>query len=127
MAIRMTPPWPSTWSSVRWTSTADRRVKPPSTAENASRHNLAAIKKLEVEDVVFSKGRGLQVSEMAKSTWVYRSLRRFRAGIEAGISFLKRCFGLDRCTWRGLKSFKAYTWASIVSANLLLLARHQLR
>ena len=93
----------------------------------ASRHNLAAIKKLQVEDVVFSKGRGLQVSEMAKSTWVYRSLRRFRAGIEAGISFLKRCFGLDRCTWKGLASFKAYTWASIVSANLLLLARHQLR
>ncbi len=92
----------------------------------ASRYNLGAIKKLQVEDVVFSKGRGILVSEMAKSTWVYRSLRRFRAGIEAGISFLKRCFGLDRCTWRGLESFKAYTWASIVSANLLLLARHQL-
>ncbi len=49
----------------------------------ASRHNLGEIKKLQVEDVVFSKGRGILVSEMAKSTWVYRSLRRFRAGIEA--------------------------------------------
>jgi IS5 family transposase len=68
----------------------------------------------------------LSVTDMVKSTWVYRKLRRFRAGIEAGISFLKRCFGLDRCTWRSLRSFRAYTWASIVSHNLLVLARHSL-
>ncbi len=34
--------------------------------------------------------------------------------------------GLDRCTWRGLDSFKSYTWASIANANLLMLARHVL-
>lgn len=92
----------------------------------ASKDNLAQIKELGVKDVMFSKKRGLKVEDMAKSPAVYRSLRRFRAGIEAGISFLKRCFGLDRCTWRGLDSFKSYTWASIVSANLLILARHAL-
>jgi len=91
----------------------------------ASKDNLAVIKgELGVEDVVFAKGRGLKVSDMAKSTWVYKKLRRFRAGIEGGISFLKRCFGLGRCLWRGLASFKAYTWASVLSANLLMLARH---
>jgi IS5 family transposase len=92
----------------------------------ASKANLAHLKELGVQDVMFSKKRGLQVEDMARSQGVYRGLRRFRAGIEAGISFLKRCFGLDRCTWRGLASFKAYTWASIVSANLLMLARHAL-
>jgi hypothetical protein len=30
---------------------------------------------------------------------------------------------LDRCTWRGLESFKAYTWASVLSYNLLVMAR----
>jgi IS5 family transposase len=90
----------------------------------ASRANLVALKGKKVKDVVFSKGRGLKVAEMAKSTWVYKKLRRFRAGIEGGISFLKRCFGLGRCLWRGFASFKAYTWASVLSANLLMLARH---
>jgi len=92
----------------------------------ASKSNLADIKALEVQDVCFAKGRGLKLNDMVKSTWVYRQLRRFRAGVESGISFLKRCFGLGRCTWRGHESFKAYTWASVLSANLLVLARHAL-
>ncbi len=42
------------------------------------------------------------------------------------ISFLKRVFGLGRCTWRGAESFGSYVMASVISANLLLLARHAL-
>lgn len=89
----------------------------------ASRSNLKDIKNLGVQDVVFSKGRHLKISDMAKSTWVYRDLRRFRAGIEGCISFLKRVFGLDRCTWRTLPSFKSYVWGSVIACNLLLMAR----
>lgn len=92
----------------------------------ASIKNLKDIKAAGVKDVCFSKARFLDIEEMVKSTWVYRKLRRFRAGIEAGVSFLKRCFGLDRCHWRGHASFKAYTWASVVAHNLLVLARHDL-
>ncbi len=90
----------------------------------ASKDNLREIKSLGVSDVAFSKKRGLTVSEMVKSTWVYQRLRNFRAGVEGMISFLKRCFGLGRCTWRTLESFRSYVWGSVVSANLLLLARH---
>jgi len=92
----------------------------------ASKSNLASIKKFGVKDVAFSKKCGLKVSDMAKSTWVYKRLRDFRAGIEGMISFLKRCFGLTRCTWRGLQSFRAYAWSSVVTANLLLMARRML-
>ena len=92
----------------------------------ASKPNLANIKKQGVKDVMFSKKRGLKVSDMAKSIWVYKRLRDFRAGIEGMISFLKRSFGLTRCTWRGLASFKAYAWSSVVTANLLLMARRML-
>jgi IS5 family transposase len=92
----------------------------------ASVDNLEQIKKMGVKDVVFNKKRGLEISEMAKSSWVFRCLSRFRAGIEGGISFLKRCFGLARCLWKGFESFKAYSWASVISHNLLILARHQL-
>lgn len=91
-----------------------------------SRANLEAIKDKGVQDVAFSKARNIEISDMVKSTWVYKRLRAFRAGIEATISFLKRVFGLDRCTWRSLKSFKSYVWSSVLSFNLLLIARHQL-
>jgi IS5 family transposase len=92
----------------------------------ASRPNLERIKKLGVKDVAFSKKCGLEISDMTRSTWVYRRLRDFRAGIEGMISFLKRCFGLGRCTWRGFESFKAYAWSSVVTANLLLMARRMI-
>lgn len=93
----------------------------------ASRGNLNAIKAKGVKDVAFHKKRGLRVSEMAKSAWVFKRLKNFRAGIEGGISFLKRIFGLDRCTWRSRDSFKSYVWASVVSFNLLIMARHLIR
>ena len=92
----------------------------------ASKPNLSSIKEKGVKDVVFHKKRGLDISEMAKSTWVYKRLRAFRAGIEGMISFLKRSFGLRRCTWRSFESFKSYAWSSVISANLLLMARHTL-
>ena len=92
----------------------------------ASKDNLKDAKTLGVQDVCFQKKRGLKVSEMTRSSWVYKRLRDFRAGIEGLISFLKRAFGLDRCTWRGAESFATYVQASVLTANLLTLARHLL-
>jgi len=89
----------------------------------ASKVNLVSAKGKGIKDVCFAKKRGLEEEEMCRSAWVYRRLRRFRAGIESGISWLKRCFGFDRCMWKSLSSFHNYVWASIVSANLLTLAR----
>ena len=89
----------------------------------ASRENLQEAKALQVKDVVFHKKRGLKVEEMAKSPWVYRKLRNFRAGIEAGISCLKSAYGLARCTWKGLTHFHAYVWSSVVAHNLALFGR----
>ena len=92
----------------------------------ASKENLNIAKGMGIKDVCFAKKRGLKVDDMCRSEWVYRRLKRFRAGIESGISWIKRCFGFARCNWKGLRSFKSYVWASIVSANLLTIARKQL-
>jgi len=92
----------------------------------ASKDNLNTAKSMKIKDICFAKKRGLQVEDMCRSKWVYNRLRRFRAGIESGISWIKRCFGFARCTWKGLRSFKSYVWSSIVSANLLTIARKQL-
>lgn len=89
----------------------------------ASKDNLATAKAQGVEDICFAKKRGLSVETMARSPWMYRTLRRFRAGIEAGISVLKRAFGLDRCTWSGWEGFQRYVWSALVAYNLMTLAR----
>ena len=89
----------------------------------ASKDNLESAKSKGIKDVCFAKRRGIEIVDMCRSEYVYKRLRRFRAGVESGISWLKRCFGFARCTWKSLASFKSYVWASIVSANLLTLAR----
>jgi IS5 family transposase len=89
----------------------------------ATRDNLATAKAWGVSDMAFHKKAGLRIEDMVRSKWVYRKLRNFRAGIEAGISCLKRAYGLARCTWRGLDHFKAYVWSSVVAYNLVLFTR----
>jgi IS5 family transposase len=105
---------------------ARRGAPPRQTAADggyASRDNLKQAKARGVRDVAFHKKCGIAVADMVKSPWVYRRLRNFRAGIEAGISCFKRAYGGARCTWRGLDHFKAYIWSAVVAHNLMLFAR----
>ena len=90
----------------------------------ASRANLEAAKTMGVKDVAFHKKRGLEVEDMVKSQYVYRKLYRFRAGIEAGISWLKRCFGLSACPCKGEEHFESWCWAAVVCYNFVILSRY---
>ncbi len=94
----------------------------------ASKDNLKQAKAAsrKIKDVCFAKKRGLKETDMCRSEYVYHRLRRFRAGIESGISWLKRSMGLARCMWKGWYGFKSYVWSSIVAANLLTIARTKL-
>ncbi len=89
----------------------------------SSKANVKDIKNLGVDDVVFSKHVGLAMEDMARSERVFKKLRHFRAGIEASISWIKRVFGLSRCTWKGETAFKSYMWGSTVAFHLLVVAR----
>lgn len=89
----------------------------------ASKDNLEKAKESGIEDMAFGKKRGLKILDMAKSEWVYKKLRNFRAGVEGLISALKRAFGLDRCTWKDWEGFKQYVWSCIVTFNLQVMAR----
>ena len=72
---------------------------------------LVDAKKLGVEHVVARSV--VWQTDMTPSAWIYGQLKRFRAGVEAGISYLKRCFGLDRCHWRGWQHFQAYVHSAV--------------
>jgi IS5 family transposase len=89
----------------------------------ASKDNLKWAKKQGIRDVAFAKKAGLKIEQMAHSSWIYQQLRRFRAGIEGCISTLKRAFGLSRCNWKGWDHFQRYVQLSVVSFNLVVLAR----
>jgi len=89
----------------------------------ANGRNLQEAKARGVRDMAFNKKAGLHLEDMVSSRWVYRKLRNFRAGVEAGISCLKRAYGLGRCTWRGLDHFRAYVWSSVLAYNLALFVR----
>lgn len=89
----------------------------------ASQENLTASKEMGIDNVAFHKRVGLEISDMTGDEWLFRELRNFRAGIEAGISYLKRCFGLGRITWKGWDRFCASIHLSIFTHNLIRWAR----
>jgi IS5 family transposase len=71
----------------------------------ASKDSRAFAKEKGIKNAVFVKKRGLSILEMANCQ-DYTKLRNFRTGIESGILTLKRVFGLDRCTWSGLRGLQ---------------------
>lgn len=89
----------------------------------ASTANLIGARALGVSEVAFQKKKGLTIDAMTSSQKVYKQLCDFRAGIEGNISELKRAYGLRRSLWRGLQGFMADVWSSIVSYNLVRIAR----
>ncbi|RLQ21324.1 ISNCY family transposase [Seongchinamella sediminis] len=89
----------------------------------ASTANLKEAKALGVGEVAFQKKKGLTIDAMTSSQKLYKQLCNFRAGIESNTSELKRAYGLKRSLWRGLQGFMADVWSSIVSYNLVRMAR----
>jgi IS5 family transposase len=59
--------------------------------------------------------------QIEKERW-FKSLQRFRAGIEGLISALMRSYGLKRCLWKGWESFQSYVGLSVVTFNLQKIA-----
>ncbi len=54
---------------------------------------------------------------------VFRSLQRFRAGIEGTISYLKRCFKMSRCLYRSFRTYCSSVGALVFAHNLVVLTR----
>jgi IS5 family transposase len=53
---------------------------------HASQSNFKQAKEMGDKDVSFNKKKGLNVEDMVKSTWVYKRLTKFRAGIKDNIT-----------------------------------------
>ena len=91
----------------------------------ASKRNVTDGRKLGVKRVVFHKRVGISYHLMGVKIKTFKKLRNFRAGIEGNISELKRAFGASKAQWKGHDGFKAFVWSSVISYNLVRMARQQ--
>jgi len=91
----------------------------------ASKKNREHAVKEGVINVVFNKitksMKNIAVSELVEAT-----LRKWRSGIEAVISNLKRGYNLRRCTWKGWAHFQRKVYWSIIAYNIRVMTGHML-
>lgn len=72
---------------------------------------------------IAKKGKRSTEETVRETTPAFRSAQRFRAGIEGSISFLKRILGLARCYNKSWPHYAATVGMTILTHNLLILAR----
>jgi IS5 family transposase len=98
------------------------RIKPKELAADRgyySADNVLKLGKAGIEKIAIPKVGRLSKAEKVhqRKTW-FRELQRFRCGIEASISMLKRKFGLGRVLARGSAGTAIWTGLAIFAYNL---------
>ncbi len=88
-----------------------------------SRANVGTAKDKGVKRTVFNKPAGLRYSDMGVKKKTFVRWRNFRAGVEGNISELKRAFGASKAKWKRQDGFDAFVWSSVLSYNLIRMAR----
>jgi len=83
----------------------------------ASKANVEYSQQAGIINIVFNKIRG-SMQNIANSKWVENRLKRWRSGIEAIISNLKRGFQIRRCTWKGIAHYGQKVFWSVIGYNL---------
>jgi len=83
----------------------------------ASIENLQFSKKMGIANIVFNKIRG-SMKNIVKNKWVETKLKKWRSGIEAIISNLKRGFEIHRCNWKGFAHYRQKIFWSIIGYNI---------
>jgi IS5 family transposase len=83
----------------------------------ASGANIKHAKKEGIVNIIFNKIWG-SMENVAKNKRVENKLKRWRSGIEAIISNLKRGFQIRRCNWKGPAHYGQKIYWSVIGYNL---------
>ncbi len=83
----------------------------------ASKANAEAAQKRGIINIVFNKIRG-SLKNIARSMNMETRLKKWRSGIEAVISNLKRGYDLFRCEWRTRARFDAKVYWNVIVYNI---------
>jgi IS5 family transposase len=82
----------------------------------ASLLNLEYAEKKGITNIVFNKVKG-SMQNICSSKHIETKLKKWRSGIEAVISNLKRGFNLRVCNWKGWAHFQAKVLWSVIAYN----------
>jgi IS5 family transposase len=82
----------------------------------ASLSNLEYAQKKGIVNIVFNKVKG-SMQNVCNSKHLETKLKKWRSGIEAVISNLKRGFNLRVCNWKGWEHFQAKVLWSVIAYN----------
>ena len=58
------------------------------------------------------------MQNIVKNKWVETKLKKWRGGIEAVISNLKRGFEIRRCNWKGFVHYRQKVFWSVIGYNI---------
>jgi IS5 family transposase len=83
----------------------------------ASKNNVDYAKDTGITNIVFNKVVG-GLQNKASSLNLETRLKKWRSGIEANISNIKRGFRIFRCNWKGWEHFQAKVLWSIIGYNI---------
>jgi transposase, IS5 family len=87
----------------------------------ASTHNRQVAQNLGITNIVFNKVVG-SLTNIASSLNMETRLKKWRSGIEAVISNVKRGFGLRRCAWKGDAHFESKVFWRVIAYNLRVMS-----
>lgn len=87
----------------------------------SSKMNMAQSIEKGLVNVVFNKIVG-SIKNQASSLNMETRLKKWRSGIEANISNLKRGFNIRRCTWKGWLNFQAKVLWSVLAYNIRVMS-----
>lgn len=102
---------------------------PESTSTDGGYASLANSKYAQgkgVKNIVFNKIVG-SLKNIASSLNMETRLKKWRSGMEAVISNVKRGFGLFRVNWKGFEHFKSKVLWSVIAYNIRVMTGHILK
>jgi len=88
----------------------------------ASKANSEFAQEKGIKNIVFNKIVG-SLKNIASSKNMATRLKKWRSGIEAVISNLKRGFNLRRVNWKGFEHFKSKVLWSVIAYNIRVMTR----
>jgi len=89
----------------------------------ASLANQSYAKEKGIVNIVFNKIVG-SLRNIASSKNMETRLKKWRSGMEAVISNIKRGHNLRRCTWKGWEHFEAKVLWSVIAYNIRVMTAH---
>jgi IS5 family transposase len=84
--------------------------------------NQEYAKKRNIANIVFNKIVG-SLANICENKRLETKLKRWRSGIEAVISNLKRGFDIRRCIWKGFEHYRQKVFWSVIAYNFRVMTR----